>query len=105
MTAAVDTTSLARSERADLADLLTTLTPAQWNAPSLCSGWRVREVVAHVFSYEELSIGRLIGRFVTGGVNRDRVNAAEPCPVRCTSTSETWPPPRPRAGSDQRPRW
>jgi uncharacterized protein (TIGR03083 family) len=29
-----------------------------------------------MFSYEELSIGRLIGRFVTGGVNRDRVNAA-----------------------------
>jgi uncharacterized protein (TIGR03083 family) len=68
--------SLARDERADLADLLTTLTPAQWEAPSLCAAWRVRDVVAHVFSYEELGIGGLVGRFVTGGVLPDRVNAA-----------------------------
>lgn len=75
MTAAVDAMSLARDERADLADLLTTLTPAQWDAPSLCAAWRVRDVVAHMFSYEELGIGGLIGRFVTGGVLPDRVNA------------------------------
>jgi uncharacterized protein (TIGR03083 family) len=36
----------------------------------------VRDVVAHMFSYEELGIGGLIGRFVTGGVLPDRVNAA-----------------------------
>lgn len=30
VTAAVDTMRLARDERADLADLLSTLTPAQW---------------------------------------------------------------------------
>lgn len=75
MTPAVDAMSLARDERADLADLLTTLTPAQWNAPSLCAGWRVRDVVAHMFSYEELGIGGLIGRFIKGGVLPNRVNA------------------------------
>ena len=30
------------------ADFLATLTPGQWEAPSLCAGWRVRDVVAHV---------------------------------------------------------
>ncbi|MHA6784305.1 maleylpyruvate isomerase family mycothiol-dependent enzyme [Pseudonocardia saturnea] len=67
--------SLARDERADLADLLTTLTAQQWEAPSLCSAWRVRDVVAHMISYEELGVGGLIGRFLRGGVLPDRVNA------------------------------
>ncbi|MFI0778924.1 maleylpyruvate isomerase family mycothiol-dependent enzyme [Streptomyces sp. NPDC021212] len=36
------------AERRELADLLDTLTPAQWDAPSLCAGWRAREVAAHM---------------------------------------------------------
>jgi len=35
-------------ERRRLASLLTGLTPQQWAAASLCTGWRVREVVAHL---------------------------------------------------------
>src|SRR6516164_6308721 len=31
-----------------LADLLDSATDAQWDTPSLCAGWRVREVVAHM---------------------------------------------------------
>jgi len=31
-----------------LADLLDSATAAQWDTPSLCAGWRVREVVAHM---------------------------------------------------------
>lgn len=40
-------TWLARGRR-DLADLLEPLTPQQWEWPSLCPGWRVRDVAAHV---------------------------------------------------------
>jgi uncharacterized protein (TIGR03083 family) len=75
VTATVDAMSLAHDERADLADLLATLTPAQWDAPSLCARWRVRDVVAHMFSYEELGVAGLVGRFIRGGVLPDRVNA------------------------------
>ncbi|GAA3227922.1 maleylpyruvate isomerase family mycothiol-dependent enzyme [Pseudonocardia petroleophila] len=75
MTATVDAMSLARDERADLADFLATLSPAQWEAPSLCARWRVRDVVAHMFSYEELGPIGLVGRFIKGGVLPDRVNA------------------------------
>jgi uncharacterized protein (TIGR03083 family) len=67
--------SLAREERADLADLLATLSPAQWETPSLCEGWRVRDVVAHMFSYDVLGFPGLVGRFIKGGVRPDRVNA------------------------------
>jgi len=35
-------------ERAGLADLLEHLPPADWERPSLCAGWRVRDVAAHL---------------------------------------------------------
>ena len=35
-------------ERRALADMLAGLTPEQWESPSLCTGWRVRDVAAHV---------------------------------------------------------
>jgi uncharacterized protein (TIGR03083 family) len=36
------------SEYEALADLLEAAAPAVWDAPSLCEGWRTREVVAHM---------------------------------------------------------
>ena len=51
---------MATAERTELADLLTTLTSEQWEAPSLCEGWRVRDVVAHVMSFDGVS---LLGMF------------------------------------------
>lgn len=49
---AAGTTSALRSaiaaERRGLADLLDGLAPEQWDAPSLCAGWSVREVAAHM---------------------------------------------------------
>ncbi len=36
------------AERRELADVFDRLHHSQWNAPSLCAGWRVREVVAHM---------------------------------------------------------
>jgi uncharacterized protein (TIGR03083 family) len=36
------------AERRDLADVLAGLSPEAWEQPSLCTGWRVREVVAHM---------------------------------------------------------
>lgn len=36
------------SERIGLADLLAGLTAEQWEVPSLCTGWRVRDVAAHL---------------------------------------------------------
>jgi uncharacterized protein (TIGR03083 family) len=36
------------AERAGLAGLLEDLSPDEWAAPSLCPGWRVRDVAAHL---------------------------------------------------------
>jgi len=36
------------AQRSDLADVLEGLTAEQWTAPSLCDGWQVRDVAAHL---------------------------------------------------------
>jgi uncharacterized protein (TIGR03083 family) len=66
---------MAREERAELVDLLVILTPEQWDAPTLCTEWRVRDVVAHMFSYDELNAVGLVDRFLRSGLNPDRANA------------------------------
>lgn len=61
-----DLMRLAADERRDLADLLDTLAPEQWSAPSLCAGWSVGDVVAHVVSYEELGPTGIVARRIRG---------------------------------------
>lgn len=55
--------ALARQERSDLADFVEQLTPEQWATTSLCARWRVRDVVAHVISYEEHGKRDVLRRF------------------------------------------
>lgn len=57
---------LAQDERADLAGFLAGLAPERWDAPTLCSRWRVRDVVAHIISYDDLGPTGLVGRFAKG---------------------------------------
>lgn len=70
-----DVTELAHDERAQLATLLHSLTPQQWQAPSLCAGWTVRDVIAHMLSYEELSRVGVARRFARGWLRFDGANA------------------------------
>lgn len=65
---------LARAERADLLALLASLEPHQWDGPTLCAGWRVRDVVAHMISYEGLGRRELFRRFARGRLLLGRVN-------------------------------
>ena len=66
---------LARDERLDLADFLAGLTPDQWASPTLCEGWRVRDVAAHVVSFEGMTPRELTARFLKGRLQMDRINA------------------------------
>ena len=67
--------ALARAEREDLLELLRALTPDQWQAPSLCAGWRVHDVVAHVLSYDELGPRELAARLARASLRVPRANA------------------------------
>ncbi|MDO0975084.1 maleylpyruvate isomerase family mycothiol-dependent enzyme [Mycolicibacterium frederiksbergense] len=61
---------MACDERGDLAAYLATLTAQQWLTRSLCPKWTVKDVVAHVVSYEELSGVGLAKRFAKGWIVR-----------------------------------
>lgn len=47
------------AERAALADTLGSLTAEQWAEPSLCAGWTVKDVAAHVISTPQIGIGEV----------------------------------------------
>jgi uncharacterized protein (TIGR03083 family) len=53
-------------QRHALAGILATLTPAEWEHPSLCAGWRVRDVAAHVIATPQLGWRDLPGLLLRG---------------------------------------
>lgn len=69
-----DLSDLAAAERRDLADYLDTLTEEQWERPSLCSGWTVRDVVGHLPSYDELGWPATLTLFLRSGFSLARCN-------------------------------
>ena len=50
--------ALMLDERRDIRDLLTTLTAEQWKRESLCTGWTVRDLTAHLVGWDDLLIYR-----------------------------------------------
>jgi uncharacterized protein (TIGR03083 family) len=76
------------AERGEQADLLATLRPDQWDAPTLCAGWRVREVVAHTTMPFRTSVGRTLVELAKarGRFNRMADRSARRDAARLTST-------------------
>lgn len=63
------------SERRSLAEQLESLTDQQWETPSLCAGWRVRDVAAHIALVPTApGLWALVGGVVKVGGNPDRFN-------------------------------
>lgn len=69
------------AERRYLADLLEGRADEEWERPSLCTEWRVRDVVAHVAMTpqppgpRQLLVGAVRHRFDFDGLNRDMAQA------------------------------
>jgi uncharacterized protein (TIGR03083 family) len=56
-----------QAERERLAALFGDLSPEQWDTPSLCEGWRVREVVAHItMPFRTKPLGAIAGTIRAG---------------------------------------
>lgn len=73
------------TERVGLADLLAGLTPDQWATPSLCGGWTVREVAAHLVLGPGTRVRQLLPEVIRARRSFDRMvdvtarrRAAEP---------------------------
>ncbi|MGN9813508.1 maleylpyruvate isomerase family mycothiol-dependent enzyme [Micromonospora sp. BQ11] len=73
-----DVRAAVAAERREQADLLAGLEPWQWDAPTLCDGWRVREMVAHTTMPFRTSLARMVLDLAKarGDVNRMADRAA-----------------------------
>ncbi len=77
-----DLMPLAEAERREFADLLYGLSADEWDAPTLCEGWTVRDVVAHVYSFEDLRPRQVLALALRGRMNLDRINDLALAPFR-----------------------
>jgi uncharacterized protein (TIGR03083 family) len=73
---AMDTWNAISTERASLADALTRLSGDAWDQPSLCAGWSVREVVAHLIATARMTPPKFFGRMIASGFRFDAMTAA-----------------------------
>ncbi|MBV9822752.1 MAG: maleylpyruvate isomerase family mycothiol-dependent enzyme [Actinobacteria bacterium] len=62
------------SERRHAADLLGTLTPDQLRTPSLCAGWTVHDVAAHLTTYLRFGQLKIYTGILLTAADLDRVN-------------------------------
>ena len=93
------------AQRAELAEVLAGLPEASWDEPTLCTGWRVREVVAHItmpFRYGGprfmVELARSRGRFNEMADRVARRDAAAMSPADLagalrSNTGHPWKPP------------
>jgi uncharacterized protein (TIGR03083 family) len=65
-------------ERQEILRFLRPLTPAQWQTPSLCAGWRVQDVAVHLLvdePFRELGWPRGLAKLARMGFSVHRANA------------------------------
>jgi uncharacterized protein (TIGR03083 family) len=65
----MDTWELVDAERKDSVALFEGLEPAQWEVPSLCEGWKVRDVAGHMSSPANWEVLGFAGDLVRSGFN------------------------------------
>ncbi|MGZ0152205.1 maleylpyruvate isomerase family mycothiol-dependent enzyme [Kribbella sp. WER1] len=67
-----DIRSAVAGERTELAELLARLPETDWDKPTLCAGWRVREVVAHITMPYRIRMPQFLAGLVRAGGNFNR---------------------------------
>jgi len=62
------------AERSDLAEMLAALPSSSWDLPTLCAGWRVRDLVAHVTMPFRYSSARFVAELTRSRGNFDAMS-------------------------------
>jgi len=62
------------TERKALADDLTDISEAQWSTPSLCAGWSVRDVLAHMTATAETTPFNFLPRLAAAGFSLNKMS-------------------------------
>jgi uncharacterized protein (TIGR03083 family) len=73
----MDTWEMIDAERTAVADLADSLTPAQWDAATLCTAWKTRDVVAHLNVGATSTTGKTLGALVRYGFRIDAMLQGE----------------------------
>jgi uncharacterized protein (TIGR03083 family) len=73
MAAMSDIWPVVHAERRALADDLTDLTPEQWRTPSLCGGWSVHDVLAHMVATAKETPPRFLAGMIASGFRISRL--------------------------------
>lgn len=68
-----DVETLVDAENKHLVAALDDLGHAQWNAPSLCAGWSIRDVVIHLLMPYELSFPRFLLKMAAARLDFDKL--------------------------------
>ena len=76
-------------ERRALVRDLAGLTPAQWQTPSLCPGWDVHDVLAHLVDGAKTTRLGFLRRLAAAGFDFDRDNAEGIARERCADPRDT----------------
>jgi uncharacterized protein (TIGR03083 family) len=77
MSTGTDVWTDVHQERQALLELLETLTPEQWDTPSLCAEWRIRDVVGHMVSETRMTVPQAAWGFITSGFRINRYIAKD----------------------------
>jgi uncharacterized protein (TIGR03083 family) len=72
----MDTWTMVDDARTDLANYLEGLTPAQWDAQTLCDKWKVRDVAGHLIeAANKISMGTMMVGMLKSGFNLNKMLA------------------------------
>src|SRR5712691_3198965 len=72
-----DLWTMLHAERTAFVEYLATLPAEDWERPSLCEGWRVHDVVAHLVAGAKMTIPAFIFKLITAGFSVDRMTAKD----------------------------
>ena len=97
------TWSMIHAERSSLADTLAGLTPDQWATPSLCAGWNVQQLAAHVLAGAEQTGPHFASGMVRSGFRFDTFMKRDVERLSALTTDEITERLRARTSTTNRP--
>ncbi len=85
----MDVWSTIHAERAALADDLQALSDGQWETPSLCGGWSVRDVLAHMTATARTTPPGFFLKMLASGFNFQKLQARDIAVERAATPADT----------------
>jgi uncharacterized protein (TIGR03083 family) len=83
-----DYDTLRYEELASISEFCHTLDPGQWDTPSLCAGWRVRDVIGHMSVGYTTGFPTMAGKLARHGFNVPKTSKAESIAFASSRTPE-----------------